>query len=316
MIPTDIQRVGVIGAGTMGYGLAIVHANAGFDVSLYDVDPDALEQATENIETGLDILVEEEYLTEEDRTAALDRIAPTTDFGEAVADADFVVEVVPERIDVKETVFSKLDEQAPSDAILATNTSGLSITDLASRVDDPERVVGTHWFNPPYVVPLVELVKAEQTDDDLVEALYDHYEAMGKVPVIVNEDIPGFIANRIQLAMDYEAWSLLSRGVASAEDIDRAVKAGFGFRIPALGVFEKADLGGLDVFHDIEEYLMSDLDRGTEPNERLSDLVEEGRLGVKSGAGVYDYTDRSQADVVEDRDRRLVSVLKLFQELG
>lgn len=311
----DIQRVGVIGAGTMGYGLALVHANAGFDVSLYDVDPDALEQGLANIETGLDILVEEDYLAGAERDAALDRIAPTTDFGDAVAEADFVVETVPERMDVKESVFSMLNEQAPADAILATNTSGLSITDLAAQVDEPGRVVGTHWFNPPYIVPLVELVKAEQTEEDLVDGLYELYESMGKVPVVVQKDIPGFIGNRIQLAMDYEAWSLLSRGVASAEDIDRAVKAGFGFRLPALGVFTKADMGGLDVFRDIEEYLMGDLDRGTEPNDRLVELVEDGHLGLKSGAGVYDYSDVSQESVVEDRDRRLVSTLKLYEAM-
>ncbi|MFB6113601.1 MAG: 3-hydroxyacyl-CoA dehydrogenase family protein [Halodesulfurarchaeum sp.] len=315
MIPDDIQAVGVLGAGTMGYGLAMVHAKAGLDVTMFDVDPDALEQATETIESGLSILVEEGNLSPSDRTATLDRIEPTTDFDDAAEHADFVIETVPERMDVKREVFSKLDERAPEEAILATNTSGLSIDELASMVDHPERVLGTHWFNPPYIVPLVELIKAEKTDDALVEAMYEYYEAMGKAPVIVNEDIPGFIANRIQLAMDYEAWSLLSRGIASAEDIDRAVKAGFGFRIPALGVFEKADLAGLDVFRDIEDYLMSDLDRGTEPNERLEELVEAGRLGLKSNAGVYDYSDVSRAEAVEQRDRKLVSMLQYYDDL-
>lgn len=315
MVPSDIQQVAVVGAGTMGHGIALQFARYDRSVTLFDVQEEALDEAAESIVTGLETLATAGHVSEAAVDSIPDRIEATTSYDEAADDADLIVEAAPEDAEVKRDVFGRLDEHAPESAIIATNTSGLSITDLADRVANPERVLGTHWFNPPYVVPLVEVIYGEQTADEPVDLVYDLLEEIGKTPIVVNEDIPGFVANRIQLAMDYEAWSLLDRGIASAEDIDRAIKAGFGLRVPALGTFKKSDFAGLDVIHDIQSYMTEDLDRGTEPSESLVDLVEDGHLGVKSGGGVFDWSDRDREEVLDERDQQLLALVELYEEM-
>lgn len=315
MAVDSIEQVSVIGAGTMGHGIAIVFASSGRQVQLFDVDETALDDARGAIGTGFETLLEADRLSNEEVTEARNRIEYSSTYEEAVSEADLVIEASPEDIDIKKDVFRQLDEHAPSDAILASNTSGLSITDIASAVEEPERVLGTHWFNPPYIVPLVEVVHGEHTNDDVAEQVYELLDSIGKTPVLVKKDIRGFIANRIQLAMDYEAWSLLDRGIASAEDIDRAVKAGFGLRVPALGVFKKSDFAGLDVIHDIQSYMTEDLDRGTEPSETVSELISDGKYGLKSGEGVYDWSDRPVKEVTDERDQQLLSLVELYEDL-
>ena len=310
---TGIDRVAVVGAGTMGHGIALAYALGGHPVSLFDISEEALETARGRIDSALETFVDHGALPVDEAERVRERIAYETEFEAAVEGTDLVTEAVVEDADVKRETFERLDAHAPADAILATNTSGLSITDLSTAVDDPGRVVGTHWFNPPYVVPLVEIVHGEHTDAQVAERAYDALDAVGKTPVTVEKDVPGFIGNRIQLAMTYEAYSLLDRGVASAEAIDRAVKAGFGFRLPILGIFEKVDHSGLDVHHDVESYLMPDLDRGTEPNPVVTRLVERGDLGLKTGKGVYDWSDADPEEVFERRDRLLLDQLSVYE---
>lgn len=308
-----IDRTAVVGAGTMGHGIALAYAMGGHPVSLFDISDEVLETARGRIASALETFVDHGALPADERDRVRERIAYDANFETAVADADLVTEAVVEDVDVKRETFERLDARAPDGAILATNTSGLSITDLSTAVDEPGRVVGTHWFNPPYVVPLVEVVHGEHTDDAVAERTYDALDAIGKTPVTVEKDVPGFIGNRIQLAMTYEAYSLLDRGVASAEAIDRAVKAGFGFRLPILGIFEKVDHSGLDVHHDVESYLMPDLDRGTEPNPVVTRLIERGDLGLKTGKGVYDWSDADPEEVFERRDRLLLDQLAVYE---
>jgi 3-hydroxyacyl-CoA dehydrogenase len=307
----DVSRVAVVGAGLMGHGIALSFALGGRSVALYDVDPDVLAEAEGSIRSAHATVARHRDVA--DAATVLDRIAFETDLDAAVGDAEFVTEAVVERMDVKREVFERLDEHT-DDAVLATNTSGLSITDLCDVVADGSRVVGTHWFNPPYVVPLVEVVRGEGTGDCTVEATRALLEDVGKTAVVVQKDIPGFIGNRIQMAMAYEAFSLLDRGVASAEDIDRAVRAGFGFRLPVLGIFEKVDQSGLDVQYEVESYLMEQLDRGTEPNPVVERLVEEGNLGLKTGKGVYDWSGTDPAAVSERRDDALLSLLDVYAD--
>jgi len=311
----DFESIAVVGAGTMGHGIALVFALSGRDVSLYDVDEGVLERATDSIASGLDTLVDAGRVDEDEAAAAPGRIETSTTYPEALADIDLVVEASPERMDVKREVFAKLDEHAPAEALLASNTSGLSITEMAAQVEDPSRVLGTHWFNPPYVVPLVEVIYGDETADTAVERVYDLLEAVGKAPIVVQEDVPGFVANRLQTAMDYEAWSLLQRGIASAEDIDRAVAASFGLRTPALGVFRKSDFAGLDVVRDIHSTMPKDLDRGTEPSPAILELTEAGHLGLKTGRGVFDWSDRDPDEVAEERDRELLALVDLYEEI-
>lgn len=315
MDPENFKQVSIVGAGTMGHGMALVFAMAGRQVKLYDVNEEVLESATTSIDSGLETLVSAGRVTDAEADAVPNRIKTSTSFPDALDEVDLVIEAAPEKMDVKKEVFTTLDEHAPASAILASNTSGLSISEMAAQVDDPSRVLGTHWFNPPYVMPLVEVIYGEETSDEAVDQVYDLLESIGKAPVIVQKDIPGFIANRLQTAMDYEAWSLLDRGIASAEDIDRAVSASFGLRTPALGVFRKSDFAGLDIIRDIHSTMPADLDRGTDPSETLLELTDEDRLGLKSGKGVYDWTDKDPDEVAEERDHELLALVDLYEDI-
>lgn len=310
--PFDV--ITVLGAGTMGHGIALAFALDGRAVTLYDIDEKMLTEGTNRIRSVLETFVAESKIEDAAVSTVEDRITLTTSLEDAVESADFVTEAVVEELDVKKEMFSKIDAHAPSNAILATNTSGLSITEIASVVDRPERVVGTHWFNPPYIVPLVEVVLGDQSDDGIAEAVYEFMEATGKTPVRVEKDIPGFIGNRIQIAMAYEAFSLLDQGVASPEAIDKTVKAGFGFRLPFLGIFEKADHSGLDVHYEVERYLLSELDRGISPKRTLEDSVNDEEFGLKTGSGIYDWDGADLAEIYDQRDRALLSMLDIYNE--
>lgn len=309
----SIDTVAVVGAGRMGHGIALIYALDGRDVTLYDVDEEVLEQSTDRIKDALDVLIEGDQITPTQAATAQERIRTVQTLSDCVQDADFVTEAVAEDLDVKQSVFADLDAHT-SDAILATNTSGLSIDDIAKPVADATRVLGTHWFNPPYIVPLVEVVKASETSDDVVDVVYDLLQSANKTPVVVQKDIQGFIGNRIQAAMSYEAFSLLERGVATPSAIDKAVKAGFGFRLPIMGIFEKIDQSGLDIHHEVEKQLMPDLDRGTDPNAVIAELVARGETGTNAGKGVYDWTDVDIEDVVRKRDRELLSLHEPYRE--
>lgn len=309
-----IRDVAVLGAGTMGSGIAVSFAAGGLSVALYDINEEMLAEARATVDTAVDALESHGRLSAEEAERVPDRIEYVTSLPDAVEGCDFVTEAVIEDVSVKQNVFEHLADAAPDDAILATNTSGLSITEIAEGADDPSRVVGTHWFNPAYVVPLVEVVHGKETDLAVADAAYELLSSLGKTPVSVEKDIPGFIGNRIQMAMMYEAFSLLDRGVATPEAIDQAVKAGFGFRLPSMGIFEKADQSGLDIQYDVESYLMQELDRGMEPNPVVTRLVKEGNLGLKSRQGVYDWSDESPQEVYERRDRELLSLRKIYDE--
>lgn len=308
----DPKTTTIIGAGTMGHGIAATFAMNGRSVSLYDINESQLHKAQQQITAIADRFYANGRLNQQDRQTLDDRISYHNDLAAAVRSADLVIEAVSEDIDLKKEIFSEL-ARLTDDAILASNTSGFSITEIASATHRPSRVGGTHWFNPPHIVPLVEVVKGAATDDRLASDLVDFLDGLGKTAVAIEKDIPGYIGNRIQLAMAYEAFSLLAEGVASAQDIDKAVKAGFGFRLPALGIFEKIDQSGLEVHHAVESYLMEDLDRRTDPNPVASQLVEEGHYGVKTGHGVYDWTD-IDPDVIEaQRDEELLQILDVYE---
>ncbi len=309
----EIDRIAVIGAGRMGHGIALTYARHGYAVALHDADPDVLASSVPRIRVSLETIAEHGLMPTDEIEPTLGRMSRHPSLPEAVQDADFVTEAVAEDIGVKRGVFGQLDAAAPPDAVLATNTSGLSIDRITAPVDDRRRVLGTHWFNPPYIVPLVEIVHGDDTDAAVIEEVYDLLEEVGQTPVVLEEDIPGFIGNRIQMAMAYEALSLLQRGVASAADIDKAVKAGFGFRLPMMGIFEKIDQSGIEIHHAVEASLMEDLDRGTEPSVVLSGLVAAGDDGLETGRGIYDWTGRSPEDVSAERDEALLEMRALFE---
>jgi len=281
----DVQHIAVLGAGTMGHGIAQVAAMAGFRVSMRDVSDAVLARARDQIAWSLDSLVSKGRLSQEEAAAARERIAATTDLGEAVAEADLVVEAVPEDLDLKLQVFAEVDRLAPAHAVLASNTSQFSITRLAAATGRPERVCGMHFFNPPVLMKLVEIARGARTSDETHALVVDVSRRMGKETVTC-KDSPGFITTRLIGLLWVEAMRILEEGVATAEDIDKACRLGLGH---ALGPLETADWSGLDVAYAISQSLREHLGERFQTTATHRNLVYSGALGRKTGQGIYRY---------------------------
>lgn len=280
------QRVAVIGAGLMGSGIAQVAAQSGWQVVLQDVTDDALSRARQEIEQSTARLADKGRLSPEDRVSALDRITATTDLG-AAADADIVVEAAFEQIDVKQEIFRNLDRICHDGAVLATNTSAIPITTIASATDRPQAVVGTHFFSPVPLMALCELVRGLHTSDGTLAEARSFAESTGKTCVVVNRDVAGFVTTRLISALVVEAVRLYESGVASAEDIDTACRLGFGH---AMGPLATADLTGLDILRHATATIYAETgDPKFFPPETLSRMVAAGDLGRKSGQGFFRY---------------------------
>jgi enoyl-CoA hydratase/3-hydroxyacyl-CoA dehydrogenase len=297
----DIETVAVIGAGQMGRGIGAVAALAGYETTVTDVDESQLEEAIDRIEWSYEKQVEKTDTTETETTAALDRLSFTTDFETGVADADFVTEAVVEQLPVKKDVFADLDAAAPDRAILATNTSGLSITEIAEATDRPEQVVGTHWFRPPMLMELVEVISTEYSRESVADTAEALVESFGKTPIRVRIDIPKFIVNRLMRAFsEAPAW-MVSRGEHTIEEIDSAMKFKEGF---PMGPFELADYtGSVQIRIEAEGDLLEDdrpMSYDTEISPIVHQLYEKGRYGRKAGAGYYDYSDRDEPSIPVD----------------
>lgn len=284
---TGPSRIGVLGAGTMGHGIAQVAASSGYEVVLYDVDRDALDRGLEKLRANLDKGVEKGKILQEDREEALGRVHGTVDLDEAVSGSGLVIEAAPERMDLKKEIFAALGEKAPAHAVLATNTSSLSVTEIASATTHPERVLGMHFFNPPYALKLLEIVLGKATSPESLTVAREVAERMGRKVIIV-KDVPGFATSRLGIALGLEAIRMLERGVASAEDIDTAMVE--GYRHP-MGPLRLTDLVGLDVRLAIAEYLHKELgEEQFKPPDLLRKLVGEGKLGKKSGQGFHSWS--------------------------
>ncbi len=294
------ERIAVIGAGLMGHGLAQVFAQAGHPVSLHDPDPDVLESAPARIAANLERLGRD--------PAAAERVSLHAELSEGVADVEFVFEAAPEKLELKQRIFAALDELTPAHVVLATNTSVIPVAQIAAGVRSAERVVGTHWWNPPYLVSLVEVVQSEKTDPEIVERTISLLRAVGKQPVHVRRDVPGFVGNRLQHALWREAIALVADGVCDAETVDLVVKSGFGRRLAVMGPIETADYVGLDLTLDIHEQILHDLDRTPGPSPYLRKLVARGELGMKTGRGFREWQpgdrDRIQARLLAHLNER------------
>ena len=311
----EIKKIAVIGSGIMGHGIGQTFALGGYEVTLNDVNDDLLKKALQEIRKNFDTFIEFGIITDEAAKEALSRIKTTTDLKEAVKSADFVVEALPEIMDLKKRVFKDLDAYSPSHAIFASNTSGLSLTEMASGIKRQDQAVIAHWWNPPHIIPVVEIVKGRYTSDQTVNLVHQLLMAIGKKPVRILKEVPGFLGNRLQFALYREALACLRDGVASAEDIDLAVKGSFGFRLPTIGPLETSDLGGLDTFFNISKYLFKEIDRSTEPPDLLKEKVEAGKLGVKAGEGFYSYPGEKAQEKIKERDRQFLQRLKcLYQK--
>ncbi len=309
-----IQKVAVIGAGTMGHSLALAFAQGGCDVWLNDVQDEILDKAKKLIASNLKTLVDLRMLDANQSAAILDRIQTTSKIETAAENAQFVIEAIIEDPAVKKKMFADLDRFCPPQAILASNTSYLDIFKFV-ETGRPEKVLITHWFAPPHLVPLVEVVRGPQTSAETLSAVKALLIQMGKKPIMITKFLPGFIANRLQSALRIEAHFLLDNGYATPEEIDEASKASFGLRIPILGLLKREDFAGLDT---IQRNMNNRLYQPPEvrgSSNTLDQLIKQGRLGVKTGSGFYDYRGRTTAEVMRDRDMKLIRLREFLKEL-
>ncbi len=283
------QHIGVIGAGLMGHGIAQAFAVAGHRVDIQELDPGRRASIVDRVRRNLQELGQD--------IAAADRIRPCGTIEEAVARADVVIEAVPEDLDLKQRVFSAIEAAAPPHALLASNTSVIPITRIMEPLRNKARAMGTHWWNPPHLIPLVEVIQTAATSDAAIAAMSALLSSIGKLPVHVRKDVPGFIGNRLQHALWREAVALVQDGVCDAETLDTVVKASFGRRLAVLGPLENADLVGTDLTLAVHEHVLPDLDRTPGPLPLLRELVASGRLGMKAGAGFRSWTEEQRAEV-------------------
>jgi len=284
--PQTIKTIGVIGAGTMGHGIAQVAAAAGYQAVLRDVDRDSLARGVQAIERNLVKGIQLAKLTEADRDSILQHIHGTTDLAE-IAKTDLVIEAAPEKLELKQQLLRDVEKLASQPFIFASNTSSLSITELAKASDQPGRVVGMHFFNPVHIMRLIEIVVGKATSDDTVEAVRQVAQRLRKEPIVV-QDVPGFASSRLGVALGLEAMRMVEQGVASAKDIDTAMELGYNH---PMGPLKLTDHVGLDIRLNIAEYLYRELGSETfRPPELLRRMVREGKLGKKTGAGFYDWT--------------------------
>jgi 3-hydroxybutyryl-CoA dehydrogenase len=281
----DCKRITVIGSGTMGSGIAHVAALGGYETTLYDISHDMLRKAVSTVEANLRKGVEKGKLQASDLEGTLVRLKTQTDLGAAVGEADLVIEAIPEDLALKCRLFADLDRMTRPSAVLATNTSGLSITEIAGATKRAAQVIGMHFFNPVHLMKLVEIIQGHDTSDATVRLAEEVSVRMGKETVLVNES-PGFVTSRMNALIGNEAFRMLEQGVASARDIDKAIKLGLNH---PMGPFEMVDLVGLDVRLNILRYLHRTLGDLYRPSPILEKLVAEGRLGRKTGRGVYEY---------------------------
>ena len=279
-------RIAVIGAGLMGHGIAQVFALAGHDVTIYDSVQATLDSAKARILTNLKDLGD-------DRKAA-ERITPVVELAVAVREADYVVEAVLENLPLKQKLFAEIEQHVRPDTILSSNTSVIPITKIMEGLKQRERALGTHWWNPPFLVPLVEVIETQWTSPQAVDFAIKLHAAAGKKPAHVRKDVPGFIGNRLQHALWREAISLVENGICDAETVDNVIKSAFGRRLAVLGPLENADMVGTDLTLAIHQTVLPDIDSRPGPSPYLEKLVKDGKLGFKSGEGFRKWSPEQQ----------------------
>ncbi len=284
----EVKKVAVLGAGLMGHGIAQVAAQvAKCEVNLRDISQEFVDNGMRMINKSLQRFLRKEVVTEGEAKEILARIHPMLDLKDAVADADLIVEAVPEKVEIKRSVFAEVDKFAKPEAIIASNTSSISITEIASATNRPEKVCGMHFFNPPQLMKLIEIIRGAKTSDKTVDIIVNVSKKMGKETVIVKKDSPGFIVNRILIPALNEAISLVHEGIADPEDVDKAITLGLNW---PMGPIKLLDYLGLDTTLSIAELLRDELDPKYRPSPLLRQMVRAGLLGRKTGKGFYDWT--------------------------
>ena len=311
-----IKNISVIGAGTMGHGIAHVFARHGYRVSLYDAFEPSIQAAPQKMREELQFMADEDYILQSDVEKTLNNISTYTDLAEAVKEADYVIEAIPEKMELKKELFANLDKMCPKHTVFASNTSSLKLSEMIEDLP-PERQARcmiSHWYNPAYLLPIAELSKFGNMEEEVFNEVYELYEKSGKKPVCVHKDITGMIANRLLHAQAREAFHLVEIGAGRPEDIDNALKYGPCFRNATTGMLEVADMGGLDIWLAGEDNIFPALDNSSEACEAMRSLVAEGNLGLKSGKGFFEYPEEIRSEVQTEFYRRLITQLKASEK--
>jgi 3-hydroxybutyryl-CoA dehydrogenase len=309
-----LKRILILGPGVMGAGTAVACARAGFQVDIWGRSDESLERGARRVEKSIGTVSEMLGLTEEEVPLIAARIGYSTNLAEAAEGCDFVLESVAEDLALKCELLGIVDAAAPQHAILATQTSGLSVTELGRATARPGLALGTHFWNPPELMPLVEVVKGSETTEETLGRTRALIRRIGKVPVTVHKDVPGFIGNRMLHALWREAITIVERGIADPEDVDTVAKLTFGLRSPAIGPLENMDLVGLDLILSIHRYLLPELEHSEAPNRLLVDSVTNGDLGFKTEKGFYDWSHRDSAKVEAARNEEIARQLRRLQQ--
>ena len=306
----NIKNIAVIGAGLMGHGIAQEFACAGYRVHLHDITEEQLNIARVQIGKNLTLLAENAVIEEMSISATLQRIHTTTDLTVAAKTADFVVEAVSENLPLKQQIFEELDSLCQPHTILASNTTALMPSQIGVNTKRTDRILNTHYFNPPYLIPLVELIRSPNTSDETVSVTFDLLTAIGKTPAIIEKEALGFVGPRLQAALIREAFAIVEQGIASAETVDLVVRNSFGRRLSVAGPFEVFELAGWDLVLAAFEELYKDLNSSPDINPLLREMVGSGKLGVKSGEGFYQWTDERQQAL---RNRMSQALIRAIQ---
>ena len=306
----NFRTAAVIGTGMMGPGIAAILGLGGVEATILSRTREGAETGLAKARSLLDVLKENELAGSDVHEWAVEHIQSSADSDETISQADLVIESAPENMAFKQDLFARLDSLAKPDAVLTSNTSGLSITEIARKCSHPERVLTTHFWNPPHLMPLVEVVRGEKTSGEVITGVKELLERCGKSVVVVQKDRPGQLGNRMQHALIREAINIVGEGIASPEDVDLAAKMGFGLRLPVYGVLEHMDIVGLDIGMSITDYVCQDLYNEPKSPDAIRQRVNNGDLGAKTGKGFYNWTQEKAAEVRDRRDRFVLEFLK------
>ena len=310
MTVDEIRHIAVIGAGLMGHGIAQEFASAGYNVRMHDVTDERLETARIQIESNLSLLAKNTIIQKESIQPTLKRIQTHTELHTVTENADVVIEAVPENLALKQQIFEKLDSICPPHTILASNTTALMPSQIGVKAKRKDKILNTHYFNPPYLIPLVELIRSPNTSDETVTATFDLLTAIGKTPAIIEKEVLGFVGPRLQAALIREAFAIVEQGIASAETVDLIVRNSFGRRLSVAGPFEIFELAGWDLVLAAFEELYKDLNSSFNINPLLLQMVESGKLGVKSKEGFYSWTDEKVQALRDRMNQALIQQAK------
>ncbi|MBP0440014.1 5-formyl-3-hydroxy-2-methylpyridine 4-carboxylate 5-dehydrogenase [Tianweitania sediminis] len=303
-----IERIAIIGMGTMGPGMAARLARGGLQVSAYDVAPAAIERAqamqgmAEGVLDSLGIAA-----------TGAGSVRFTDDIAVAVSGADLVIENVPEKIEIKAEVYRQIDGLVSAETIVASDTSGIPITQLQAHISNPARFVGMHWSNPPHIIPMIEVIAGEQTAPETVHTIRDFIRSLGLLPVVVKKDVPGFVENRVLYALLREVVDLVERGVIEPEDVDTCVSWGIGYKLAVVGPMALLDMAGLDIYNSVSTFLNADLADRKDVAPMVGQKIAAGTLGLKSGEGIYSYTPERITELQRERARKLVAIRRILE---